>query len=66
MAVWSASRHTSRLIATALWSCLALFGAGLLLEDRHPSFEYLAYRASLGLVISYIVNIRHGRIYHQH
>lgn len=66
VAVWSASRHTSRSLRISLWSCLALFAAGLLLEDVHPGFEYLTYGASAGLVITHIGNIRYCRINHTH
>ena len=66
VAVRSASQHTSRRIAIALWCCLALFAAGLLLEDRHQGFSYLAYAASLGLVITHIANIWHCRTHHAH
>ncbi|MBC8153290.1 MAG: MerC domain-containing protein [Bacteroidetes bacterium] len=61
IAVWSATRHTSRRIARLLWGFLMFFAAGLLLEDLHPGFEYLAYAASLGLVITHITNIRYCR-----
>lgn len=60
-AVWLASRHTTRLIKTALWTCLWLFAAGLLLEGVHPAFEYLTYAASLGLVSTHFANIQHCR-----
>ncbi len=66
VAVWSASRHTSAIIRMALWSCLALFATGLLLEDIHPAFEYLAYAASAGLVITHIANIRYCQKNHVH
>ncbi len=66
VAVWSASRHTSRQITIALWGFLVLFAGGLLLEDVHEGFEYLAYAASIGLVITHIANIRHCRTHHVH
>lgn len=66
VAVWSASRHTSLVIGIALWSFLALFAAGLLLEDVHEGFEYVAYAASLGLVVTHIANIRYCRTHHVH
>lgn len=66
VAVWSASRHTSRRIAIALWSFLILFATGLLLEDVHEGFAYLAYAASLGLVITHLTNIRYCRTHHAH
>ncbi|WP_019991470.1 MerC domain-containing protein [Rudanella lutea] len=66
VAVWSASRHTSGPIRVALWSFLALFAAGLLLEDISPIAEYLAYAASLGLVVTHLANIRHCRTHHAH
>lgn len=65
VAVWSASRHTSRPIRMALWSFLALFATGLLLEDV-PGFDYVAYTASLGLVVTHLANIRYCRTHHAH
>ncbi|GAB3639913.1 MerC domain-containing protein [Spirosoma arcticum] len=65
-AVWSASRHTSHRIAMTLWSFLILFATGLLLEDVHAGFEYLAYAASLGLVVTHVVNISFCRTQHAH
>jgi hypothetical protein len=66
VAVWSASRHASRLIRLALWGFLSLFAVGLLLEDLHESFEYLAYAASAGLVAGHLLNIRYCRTHHAH
>lgn len=66
LAVWSASRHTSWPIRIALWSFLILFAVGLLLEDISPSAEYLAYAASLGLVLTHLANIRYCRTHHTH
>ena len=66
IAVWSASRHTSPIIGIALWGLLALFAAGLLLEDVHQGFEYIAYAASLGLVVTHLANIRYCRTHHVH
>lgn len=66
LAVWSATRHASHQIEMALWSLLVLFAAGLLLEEIHESFAYLAYTASIGLVISHLLNIRYCRTHHVH
>ncbi|MEZ0539121.1 MerC domain-containing protein [Fibrella arboris] len=67
IAVYFAARnHTSSVIRAALWSFLFLFAVGLLLEDVSPLFEYLAYAASTGLVISHLVNLRHHRLAHSH
>lgn len=66
VAVWSASRDTSRKIALTLWGFLTLFAAGLLLEDVHDGFAYVAYAASLGLVITHLANIRYCRTHHLH
>ncbi len=66
VAVWSASRHTSRKIALTLWSFLALFAAGLLLENVYYGFAYVAYSASLGLIITHLANIRYCRSHHLH
>lgn len=65
VAVYFATRsHTSSAIRTALWSFLFLFAVGLLLEEVSPVFEYLAYAASTGLVISHLFNLRQHRIAH--
>lgn len=66
VAVWSASRHTSPMIAVALWGFLSLFAAGLLLEDVHEGFEYGAYAASVGLIITHFANIRYCHAHHAH
>lgn len=66
LAVYSASRHTSTPIKAMLWTCLALFATGLLLEDVHKGFEYLAYIASLSLVVTHFANIRYCRTHHVH
>lgn len=66
LAVWSASRHTSRKLATALWCFLTLFAAALLFEDLHEKVKYVAYVASLGLVITHLANIRYCRTHHAH
>lgn len=63
-AVWSASRQASTRIRGALWAFLSLFAIGLLLEDIHEGFEYVAYAASLGLVITHLINIRQCRAHH--
>ncbi|HEY0108441.1 MAG TPA: MerC domain-containing protein [Fibrella sp.] len=67
VAVYFAARqHTSSAIRTALWSFLFLFTLGLLLENVNPLFEYIAYAASTGLVISHLINLRHHRLAHSH
>ncbi|ARK11492.1 MerC domain-containing protein [Fibrella sp. ES10-3-2-2] len=67
VAVYFAARqHTSSAIRTALWSFLFLFSVGLLLEDVSPFFEYIAYAASAGLVISHLFNLRQHRLVHTH
>lgn len=66
VAVWSASRNASRPIQVALWSFLALFTVGLVLEDINKGFEYVAYAASLGLVVTHMANIWYCRTHHVH
>ena len=67
VAVYFAARnHSSPAIRTALWGFLFLFATGLILEDVSPVFEYMAYAASMGLVISHLVNLRHHRVVHAH
>lgn len=58
-AVYHATKHAhSVTIKRALWGFLAFFTACLLLEDVSEAFEYAGYAASLGLVITHLVNIR--------
>ncbi len=67
IAVYFAARqHTSSAIRTALWSFLFIFAVGLLLEDVSPVFEYVAYIASMGLVVSHLLNLRQHRLLHPH
>ena len=64
-AVYFATRHhTSLAIRTALWSFLVLFTVALLLEDISKTFDYLAYVASAGLVVTHLVNLRQHRLQH--
>ena len=64
-AVYFATRHhTSLTIRTALWSFLALFAVALLLEDTSTVFNYAAYVASAGLVITHLVNLWQHRLQH--
>ncbi|GAA4448995.1 hypothetical protein GCM10023189_07720 [Nibrella saemangeumensis] len=66
-AVYHATRHnTSSFIKTSLWFFLGLFTLALLLEDVNPVFEYVAYAASAGLVLSHLYNIRYNRTAHSH
>ncbi|RYC68862.1 MerC domain-containing protein [Spirosoma sordidisoli] len=65
-AVWSATRHTSRSIRFALWGFLGLFATGLVFEELNEGFEYLAYAASLGLVVTHLANIHYCRTHHVH
>ena len=67
LAVYSATRHYAlSAIKRSLWSFLALFSVALLLEDTAPIFEYIAYAASAGLVITHALNIRQHRLSHTH
>jgi hypothetical protein len=65
VAVYFATRHhTSPLIKRALWSFLLLFAIAIILEDVSDLFEYAGYAASLGLVITHLVNIRQHQQHH--
>ncbi|QJD77055.1 MerC domain-containing protein [Spirosoma rhododendri] len=66
IAVWSAARCATGLIRWALGGFLALFAVGLLLEGQSELFEYVAYAASAGLVVTHLINIRQGRTTHAH
>jgi hypothetical protein len=58
-AVYHASKHAHAAgIRRALWGFLGLFTACLLLEDYSERFEYIGYAASLGLVVTHLVNLR--------
>jgi hypothetical protein len=61
-AVFHATKHHSTpAIRVALWSFLVIFSIAILFEDQSPAFVYLGYFASLGLVLSHVVNLRHCR-----
>ena len=64
-AVYFATRHhTSTAIRAALWGFLSLFAVSLLLETASPLFDYTAYFASAGLVITHLINLRQHRLAH--
>jgi len=60
-AVYFATRHAPSRIRTLLWGFLSLFAVALLLEDVSEIFEYLAYAASTGLVLTHLANLRFCR-----
>lgn len=67
IAVYFATRHYAPpAIKRSLWGFLAMFSVALLLEDTAPIFEYIAYLASAGLVITHLLNIRQHRLSHSH
>lgn len=67
VAVYSATRHFAPpVIKWGLWGFLSLFSIALLLEETAPVFEYMAYLASAGLVITHFLNIRQHRLSHAH
>ena len=67
IAVYFATRHYAPLsIKRSLWGFLTLFSIALLLEDTAPVFQYIAYAASAGLVITHLLNIRQHRLNHAH
>ncbi|GAB4040379.1 MerC domain-containing protein [Spirosoma gilvum] len=67
VAVYFATRHYAPpVIKWGLWSFLSLFSIALLLEETAPVFEYIAYLASAGLVITHFLNIRQHRLNHAH
>lgn len=62
IAVYFATRHaTSPAIKLALWGFLTLFAGALLLENTSRLFEYLTYVASVGLVLTHLLNLRQHR-----
>jgi hypothetical protein len=68
-AVYHATKHHSTLrIRASLWGFLVLFTCAILLEEQHQVFEYLGYAASIGLVVSHIVNLRYCQqcLKHEH
>jgi hypothetical protein len=67
VAVYFATRHYAPpVIKRSLWGFLILFAVALLLEETAPIFEYIAYIASAGLVITHLLNIRQHRVSHAH
>ncbi|GAB3950421.1 hypothetical protein GCM10028805_28420 [Spirosoma harenae] len=67
IAVYFATRHYALpVIKRSLWGFLTLFSVALLLEETAPIFEYIAYMASAGLVVSHLLNIRQHRLNHAH
>lgn len=67
VAVYFATRHYApSVIKKSLWGFLSLFTIALLLEEVNPAFEYLAYAASTGLVVTHLINIRQHRLSHAH
>jgi hypothetical protein len=67
LAVYFATRHfTTPVIKISLWFFLTVFAVAILLEDVSETFEYIAYAASLGLVLTHLTNIRLHRLRHLH
>lgn len=67
VAVYFATRqYAPPAIKRSLWGFLALFSVSLLVEDTAPIFQYIAYVASAGLVISHLMNIRQHKMSHAH
>jgi hypothetical protein len=67
LAVYSATRHyASPIVKKGLWGFLSVFAAAILLEDMSPAFQYVAYVASAGLVMTHLLNIRQHRLSHVH
>lgn len=65
VAVYFATRHPIPvLIKLALWGFLALFSVAILLEDVNGLFQPISYVASIGLVMTHLVNIRQHRLQH--
>jgi MerC mercury resistance protein len=63
VAVYFASRnhHSTSLISKSLWVFLGIFTVAILFEESGTFFEYLGYFASLGLITTHFLNIRHCR-----
>ncbi|MRS59986.1 MerC domain-containing protein [Larkinella terrae] len=67
VAVYFATRHfTTPAIKAGLWFFLSVFAVAILLEEVSETFEYLGYAASLGLVLTHLINIRFHRLRHSH
>lgn len=45
----------------ALWGFFGLFGATMLLAGRWPALEWVQYAASVGLMGTHLLNLRHCR-----
>ncbi len=59
-AVYSVTkRSNSQKVNTSFWLFFGLFSISVLFEENFEYLEYLGYIASLGLIITHIVNINH-------
>lgn len=54
-------RMSSWGLRVALWSFFTLFAGAMLLAEKYPALELVQYAASLGLIGTHLLNLRHGR-----
>lgn len=60
IAVFSATQHTnSKKITKWFWVFFSLFAIAILFEDDFKYLPFLGYAASIGLIITHFVNIKH-------
>lgn len=69
VAVYFATRNTSRTISILFYIVLSAFTLGIVLEETLGWMKYLGYIGSVGLILTHIYNIRYHyqcRIHRHH
>ena len=54
-------RMSSWGLRAALWGFFALFAGAMLLVEEYPAVHLVQYAASVGLIGTHLLNLRHGR-----
>ena len=61
-AIFSVTQYTnSWKINTSFWVCFTLFTISILFEEDFKYLDFLGYGASLGLIITHIINIKYRK-----
>ncbi|UOG72961.1 MerC domain-containing protein [Hymenobacter tibetensis] len=58
LATW---QHSTRKLRLALWLLFSLFAVAGLLAEQWPLLEFVQYAASVGLMVTHLLNQRHCR-----
>jgi hypothetical protein len=62
LAVWFSTRHVHHpALLLAFRSCFVAFAGAILLNHRVEGIEYLGYAASIGLMVTHVLNFRYCR-----